>query len=233
MEMKPKRTRKSLSKQVMESIEKIILDQKLQPGDALPTEQQISEELGVSKSSVREAIKMLEALGVVEIRRGLCTVISENPEQGYLNVFLSHLYLLSGSTEELREFRKIIEEAYTTQAIATATEADITAIREALEQFRARCRDGTLTVDDDLRFHNQILQATHNAFLISMGTALNTLFRDSIGASIRKYPRVALADHEKIFAGILQRRAELAAEAIEESADRWSLSLPRIENSLL
>lgn len=130
MEMKPKRTRKSLSKQVMESIEKIILDQKLQPGDALPTEQQISEELGVSKSSVREAIKMLEALGVVEIRRGLCTVISENPEQGYLNVFLSHLYLLSGSAEELREFRKIIEEAYTTQAIATATEADITAIRE-------------------------------------------------------------------------------------------------------
>ena len=114
MEMKPKRTRKSLSKQVMESIEKIILDQKLQPGDALPTEQQISEELGVSKSSVREAIKMLEALGVVEIRRGLCTVISENPEQGYLNVFLSHLYLLSGSAEELREFRKIIEEAYTT-----------------------------------------------------------------------------------------------------------------------
>ena len=89
MEMKPKRTRKSLSKQVMESIEKIILDQKLQPGDALPTEQQISEELGVSKSSVREAIKMLEALGVVEICRGLCTVISENPEQGYLNVFLS------------------------------------------------------------------------------------------------------------------------------------------------
>lgn len=78
MEIKVRKTRKSLSKQVMESIEKLILDQKLRPGDALPTEQQISEELGVSKSSVREAIKMLEALGVVEIRRGLCTVISEN-----------------------------------------------------------------------------------------------------------------------------------------------------------
>ena len=72
MEIKVRKTRKSLSKQVMESIEKLILDQKLRPGDALPTEQQISEELGVSKSSVREAIKM------VEIRRGLCTVISEN-----------------------------------------------------------------------------------------------------------------------------------------------------------
>ena len=105
MEIKVRKTRKSLSKQVMESIEKLILDQKLRPGDALPTEQQISEELGVSKSSVREAIKMLEALGVVEIRRGLCTVISENPEQGYLNVFLSHLYLLSGSPAVPRHCR--------------------------------------------------------------------------------------------------------------------------------
>ena len=83
--------RKSLSRQVMESIEKLILEQDLKPGDVLPTETQISETLQVSKSSVREAVKMLEALGVVEIRRGLCTVISANPEQGYLNVMLSHL----------------------------------------------------------------------------------------------------------------------------------------------
>ena len=89
--------RKSLSRQVMESIEELILEQNLKPGDVLPTETQISESLQVSKSSVREAIKMLEALGVVEIRRGLCTVISANPEQGYLNVMLSHLYLNSGN----------------------------------------------------------------------------------------------------------------------------------------
>lgn len=233
MKMIPKKARKSLSKQVMESIEEIIISQKLRPGDALPTEQQISDELGVSKSSVREAIKMLEALGVVEIRRGLCTVISEDPKQGYLNVFLSHLYLLSGSAEELREFRKIIEEAYTTYAIATAAEEDVAAIQNALEQFRTHCQDGTLTVDDDLHFHNQILQATHNSFLISMGAALNALFQDSISISIQKYPEFALADHEKIFEGILQRRADLAAEAIEESADRWALSLPRIESTLL
>ena len=55
------RHRKSLSRQVMESIEKMILEQKLGPGDVLPTEIQISEELQVSKSSVREAVKMLEA----------------------------------------------------------------------------------------------------------------------------------------------------------------------------
>ena len=101
--------RKSLSRQVMESIEKLILEQDLKPGDVLPTETQISETLQVSKSSVREAVKMLEALGVVEIRRGLCTVISANPEQGYLNVMLSHLYLNSGNEEELQVFRRTVE----------------------------------------------------------------------------------------------------------------------------
>ena len=82
--------KKSLSRQVVDSIEEMIMERKLGPGDVLPTEIQISEELQVSKSSVREAIKMLEALGVVEIRRGFRPVITKHPEQGYMNVMLSH-----------------------------------------------------------------------------------------------------------------------------------------------
>ena len=111
--------KKSLSRQVVDSIEEMIMERKLGPGDVLPTEIQISEELQVSKSSVREAIKMLEALGVVEIRRGLCTVISKNPEQGYMNVMLSHFYLNSGNEEDLQNFRYIIESAYTRQQTMT------------------------------------------------------------------------------------------------------------------
>lgn len=219
--------RKSLSRQVMDSIQEVIVSQNLQPGDPLPTEKQIAEELQVSKSSVREAVKMLEALGIVEIRRGLCTVISESPEQGYLNVILSHFYLQSGRTEELREFRRTIETAYTTLAVQSAREEDVEAIRQALEQFRARLEEGTLQAEDDIRFHNQILYATHNSFLIGLGVALNHLLQESIGVSIGTYPEIALRDHEMIFQSILERRPELAVQAIAESADRWSLSLPQ------
>ena len=100
---------------------------------------------------------MLEALGVVEIRRGLCTVISANPEQGYLNVMLSHLYLNSGNEEELQVFRRTVESAYTTLAIDAATEQDIAAIQASLELFRGKKQSGQLTADDDLAFHSQIL----------------------------------------------------------------------------
>lgn len=216
------RHRKSLYRQVMESIEKMILEQKLGPGDVLPTEIQISEELQVSKSSVREAVKMLEALGVVEIRRGLCTVISENPEQGYLNVMLSHLYLNSGNAEELQSFRRTIESAYTALAIDQATQEDLAAIQDALETFREKMCGGVLEAGDDIAFHGQILKATHNAFMMSLGGALNELFRETIGISIRFNPETALADHEKICQAIVARDKDAAQRAISKSAEQWA-----------
>ena len=217
--------RKSLSRQVMEQIEALVKEQDLKPGDALPTEQQLSESLQVSKSSVREAIKMLEALGAVEIRRGLCTVISNTPEQGYLNILLSHLYVHSESKDDLREFRKIIETAYTTHAAKMATSEDLKRIKAALDACRESVENKTLTAEDDVRFHNQILYATHNPFMISLGEAINSLFCESIAESIKKYPERALEDHEKIYEGLVKRQERELEDAISESADLWYQSM--------
>lgn len=223
------REKKSLSRQVVDSIEKMIMERKLGPGDVLPTEIQISEELQVSKSSVREAIKMLEALGVVEIRRGLCTVISENPEQGYLNVMLSHFYLNSGNEEELQNFRCIIESAYTVYAIRQATDEDLAAIREKLESFRAKLQAGTLEAEDDIAFHGQILRATHNSFMIGLGNALNEVFRRTIGISIQNSPEIALRDHENIYKALVNRDPAAAERAIGISAKQWAASFNQQE----
>lgn len=216
---------KSLSRQVMEAIEQLILEEKLGPGDVLPTENQIAERLQVSKSSVREAVKMLEALGVVEIRRGLCTTINENPEQGFLNVMLSHFYLGSGNASELQVFRKTIESAYTVQAIRVAVEEDIAAVEEALERFREKYAAGLLTAEDDLAFHSAILNATHNSYLIHLGGALNELFRDRISASIRTDPAAAMRDHELIYKALRERDAAAAERAIARSAEQWAVAL--------
>ena len=154
---------------------------------------------------------MLEALGVVEIRRGLCTVISKNPEQGYMNVMLSHFYLNSGNEEDLQNFRYIIESAYTTYAIHQATDNDLAAIREKLELFREKLRNGTLEAEDDILFHGQILQATHNSFMISLGNALNELFRRSIAIA-------------SIYQAIVNRDPVAAEKVIAASARQWAAS---------
>ena len=197
--------KKSLSRQVVDSIEEMIMERKLGPGDVLPTEIQISEELQVSKSSVREAI-------------------NKNPEQGYMNVMLSHFYLNSGNEEDLQNFRYIIESAYTTYAIHQATDNDLAAIREKLELFREKLRNGTLEAEDDILFHGQILQATHNSFMISLGNALNELFRRSIAIAIRDNPEVALHDHESIYQAIVNRDPVAAEKVIAASARQWAAS---------
>lgn len=166
---------------------------------------------------------MLEALGVVEIRRGLCTVISKNPEQGYMNVMLSHFYLNSGNEEDLQNFRYIIESAYTTYAIHQATDNDLAAIREKLELFREKLRNGTLEAEDDILFHGQILQATHNSFMISLGNALNELFRRSIAIAIRdnpKWPSMTTS----IYQAIVNRDPVAAEKVIAASARQWAAS---------
>ena len=141
---------------------------------------------------------------------------------------MTHLYLNSGTLEELRVFRRTFEAAYTSLALEMADQKDLEAIGQALEQFRAALEAGRLTVEDDIRFHSRILTATHNSFLISLGNALNELFREAIGVSLHTNPEIALHDHEKIYQAIVDRNPTAAAEAIGKSADQWAESL-RIE----
>ena len=98
-------------------------------------------------------------------------------------------------------------------------------IVQALETFRENLQSGALSPEDDLAFHAQILKATHNSFMISLGSALNELFRESIGVSIRCSPQTALADHEKICDAILRRDKSAARKAIGGSAEQWARAL--------
>ena len=98
------------------------------------------------------------------------------------------------------------------------------AIREKLELFREKLRNGTLEAEDDILFHGQILQATHNSFMISLGNALNELFRRSIAIAIRDNPEVALHDHESIYQAIVNRDPVAAEKVIAASARQWAAS---------
>ena len=85
-------------------------------------------------------------------------------------------------------------------------------------------RNGTLEAEDDILFHGQILQATHNSFMISLGNALNELFRRSIAIAIRDNSEVALHDHESIYQGIVNRDPVAAEKLIAASARQWAAS---------
>lgn len=216
---------KPLSRLVVEAIRDSIFKNELKPGDMLPTEAELTKQLGVSKSSVREAIKMLEAIGIVEIRRGQGTILSQNPEQGYMNVILFQLLMQDGSAQELKTFRRMVETSYIALAIESATEADIACIEGWVERFAKDLAKGVIDVEDDIGFHRAILTATHNRFVISLGEAMTQLYSDSIQKSIQLQPEHALSDHRMICRAIKERDLSLAKDCVDHSIDLWADTL--------
>lgn len=223
--IKKREKMKLLPLQIIEEIKNIILMNNLLPGDTLPTENELTESLNVSKSSVREAIKILEAVGIVEIKRGCGTILSKNSSKGFMNVLFYQLLMKEVNKNEFADFRKMLESAYTEMAIHNITKLEIEEIEENLKEFRKKVYDQTISADDDIKFHTLILKATHNSIVISLGEAILLLFKEGIEKALKKNPLHALNDHEIILQGIKEKNMDKIKECIKESVDMWSITL--------
>ncbi len=216
---------KLLPLQIIEEIKNIILVNNLLPGDTLPTENELTESLNVSKSSVREAIKILEAVGIVEIKRGCGTILSESSSKGFMNVLFYQLLMKEINKDEFADFRKMLEIAYTEMAIHNITDSEIKEIEKNLKEFKEKVYNKTISADDDIEFHTLILKATHNSIVISLGEAILFLFKEGIEKALEKNPLHALKDHEVILEGIKEKNMEKIKKCIKESVEIWSITL--------
>ena len=102
----------TLSQLVLESIQESIRDGEFRPGEALPSERELAERYGVGKSSIREAVKMLQVLGVVETAQGRGTYLRRSVGPQILRPLLLDMMLLRTSAEDLYEFRLLFDRAY-------------------------------------------------------------------------------------------------------------------------
>jgi GntR family transcriptional repressor for pyruvate dehydrogenase complex len=211
----------------MERIKEALLRKELRPGDFLPSEAELTKSLGVSKSSVREAVKMLQAMGVVEVHRGQGTIICKNPGNDYINPLIFQLILESGYPEDLVELRRMFEPAYSVMAMERATPEDIERIRAVLDRFEEAIRKGTQVAEDDIAFHMAILQTTRNPLVIRIGETIFQLFKPSISLSMRTIPEIALRDHRRIFKAFLKKDETELRHAILKSYEGWKKSLYR------
>ncbi len=210
-----------LSHRVMDEIKSALLNNSLHPGDRLPTETEMSDSLGVGKSSVREAIKMLEILGVVETRQGDGTFITNKQIEQHVNPLVYQLILLQGTNAQIMELRAMFEPAFCKLAVLNVTDEDILNIRKVHKTFCEKVSNGTQQADDDLAFHKAILQATHNPYVIRIGETVMQLFSATIEKSMKRIPERAVADHEAILAAFLSRDEGLLQNTLMASFDGW------------
>jgi GntR family transcriptional repressor for pyruvate dehydrogenase complex len=153
--------RQSLVEEVTQNLLQRLASGVLQPGDRMPTEKELSAELGVGRSSIREAMRTLEMLNVIEIRHGIGTFVTMVQPSLLVNPkHLRHVVDRQGLLD-LLELRKIVEVESAALAAKRATAAEIQILREDVRALEKGVMEGRRP-PEDMGFHLNIAQATHN-----------------------------------------------------------------------
>lgn len=216
----------SVVDQLIERITDAIIQKELLPGERLPSETELTEMFQVGKSSVREAIKVLQALGILEVHRGDGTFISPNTKGAKLNPTLYQMMMESSSIEKLYELREIFEPAYTLLAMKNATPEDIENIRQAKDRFEELTAEQKQTGQDDIEFHRNILLATHNPYVIRIGEMILKLLTESVNRGCTNQPQIAIRDHNEIYDAFISGDPVRLEKAEQKSFLAWADETP-------
>src|SRR5271165_1591584 len=140
--------RNKVYEEVAKQIERLIL-KKLQPGDKLPSERELAETLKVSRSSIRDAIRSLELMGLVEPRQGTGTIVREASSESVLNPFANALKHRRELVGELLDFRKMLEPPLAARAATHASAEEISEMEEILHRQEQKQRQGEAAIAED------------------------------------------------------------------------------------
>lgn len=216
---------KSVVHSIMKQIEEALLNKDLKPGDKLPSEGELVASMNVGKSSVREALRMLEALGVVETRHGEGSFIVEKPSVNGINPLIYSLLLEQGSNSHILELRQIIEPMYTVLACQKITDEQLQKLEQIVEQMENNVSSGMSKEELDLLFHHTILEITDNPYIIRIGETVNQLFTYSIMRSIKNNPEICVSDHRRILEAMKRQDSDAVQRAVLQSFEGWKINL--------
>jgi len=207
--------RNRLYEEVAKQIERVIL-KKLQPGDKLPSERELAELLRVSRGSIRDAIRSLELLGLVEARQGTGTIVRQTSTESLPNPFANALKRRKELVSELLDFRKMLEPPLAARAATHASPEELLEMEDILRRQEERQRQGDAAVAEDAEFHYSVALASDNSVVLKVIDILMDLLRDTRARSLQVEgrPQKSLTGHRRILAAIKRRDAEAAKDAM-------------------
>jgi len=205
-------SRNKVYQEVAKQLERRITEE-LKPGDLLPPERQLVQMLGVSRSSVRDAIRSLELKGLLEPRQGIGTVV-RSPDAIPANPLATALLEKRKMIAELLDVRNMIEPPLAGRAALHVSRDEIAEMEEILARQEAKVRRGELGIEEDSEFHYSIALASNNSAVLKVVDVLMDLLRDTRERTLQVEGRQekSLAGHRRILAA-LKRGDAAAAEA--------------------
>ena len=218
---------------VVNSIKELLLNRTVMPGDRLPAETELSKLLAVSRGSVREAMKILSALGIVEVKRGDGTYVSNRGGEVAFDPLLFAMIVSQPQFSELKELRLILEKSVVRLAIQNASSDEIQKLRTCFEKRQdlkktkekkdAELKDAEVLACD-LEFHTLLGHACKNGPLETLYNFVMQYFKSYIAQSLRKNTspsRESTSVHKKILLAVEARDIAAGERAVEESMEVW------------
>ena len=202
-----------LSEMVAGTIGKQIVTGHYKPGDTLPTEPEVQAEFGVSRTAVREAIRLLSAKGLTASRPKIGTRVRPSGDWNMFDVDVLRWQVEYGPTDAfvnaLFEMREIIEPSASSLAAERATAEDITTLGVAMDGIQNHQRGGPEQIAADIDFHMTILKTSRNPILISVGAMINSALEISFTIGWRTVMAAdSVLQHRAVYEMIAARDAE-------------------------
>ncbi|MDO8587432.1 MAG: FadR/GntR family transcriptional regulator [Armatimonadota bacterium] len=213
----------ALSRGALGSLRRYIVDAGLKPGDRLPPERELAEKLGVSRNTLREALRALRVIGV----------LARRPKHGsYLqSVDLSVMadvsrFMMVRSASDLNKLfaaRRVLEVSMLPLVAQNAQPGHYEGMEEAIRSMEAEIDNGGVGTEQDMLFHQTLLSATDNHFLSQFGSLLQEYFRDPRTREVRdgQELRAGLGDHKNLVKLLRAGEVEKAQEVMERHLDNY------------
>ncbi|MBR4627107.1 MAG: FadR family transcriptional regulator [Ruminococcus sp.] len=203
----------------------------LKVGDQLPTERKLSERLGISRNSIREALRTLENLGLVECRQGSGTYLVDHVSETFKKAINIMLMMKQTSHSEICEFRRHMEKAACRFVISKGVSEEArSALLSAVERLKLSEETNGMAEADTL-FHYTLIRATGNSFMITIFDAVTDTYRKFIDDILTLSDSATKSElnkaHEKIARSLVSGDEEACIAAINEHYD----IVERIEES--
>lgn len=220
-----------ISEEIVERVKTAIRDGRLQRGDRLPSERELTTRFGVSRMSVRDALRILESSGLIEIRVGARGgAFVRAPGSSFVGEGIANMLMMSSaSASDVTEARRVLELGIVPLVTERATEEDLVAMTEICQEARAALHGGDYPVELSARFHVAFARASHNAAIELLVESLRGPLLVSLERAKQAAPRTmgvsGVREHVALVEAIRDRDAERATAVLDRHLRRTARRL--------
>ncbi len=218
----PQLTNERLSKTVADDLQQKIISDRLKVGDQLPTEPELMEEYGVSRTVIREAAACLVSRGVVDVRPRRGMTVRAPDGKGLAESLIAQLQMSKVSLPQLLQVRAVLETAIVELAAEQRTEEDIASLNDNLERMQAAHLEAHQVLSVDLEFHDLLAAATHNPFFTLVSRPITELLYSLYvnQSGYMSFQSITLAEHQAVVESVVDKDPEAAVLAMQRHLDR-------------